>query len=116
MNLDSLTIVDELVIGLEYDYLRAKFNETSAPYDSIFLVAQSHISSFSVYEVVRTRIEKAKPYVRSAENSGLSLKLKVGQIQLHSAVVPRHEDISGDLGVRTYSDLRAVIELPLWTH
>lgn len=72
----NLTIVDEFVMGLEYDYLRAKFNETSTPYDSIFLVAQSQMWIFSAYEVMRTWTEKAKGYVKTAENSGLHLKLK----------------------------------------
>lgn len=69
MNLDSLTIVDELIMGLEYEYLRAQFNEMSTPYNSISIVAQSQMWSFSVYEVVRTRIEKATHHVRTAENS-----------------------------------------------
>lgn len=72
----NLTIVDEFVMHLEYDYLRAKFNETSNPYDSIFLAAQSQMWIFSAYEVMRTWIEKAKGYVKTAKNSGLHLKLK----------------------------------------
>ncbi|RON16799.1 hypothetical protein [Pseudomonas frederiksbergensis] len=50
----NLTIVDEFVMDLEYDYLRAKFNETSNPYDSVFLAAQSQMWIFSAYEVMRT--------------------------------------------------------------
>ncbi|WP_163011955.1 MULTISPECIES: hypothetical protein [unclassified Pseudomonas] len=72
----NLTIVDEFVMDLEYDYLRAKFNETSNPYDSVFLAAQSQMWIFSAYEVMRTWIEKAKGYVKTAKNSGLHLKLK----------------------------------------
>ncbi|WP_194289336.1 MULTISPECIES: hypothetical protein [Pseudomonas] len=72
----NLTIIDEFVMDLEYDYLRAKFNETSNPYDSIFLSAQSQMWIFSAYEVMRTWIDKAKGYVKTAKNSGLHLKLK----------------------------------------
>lgn len=72
----NLTIVDEFIMGLEYDYRRAKFNESSSPYDSIFLAAQSQMWIFSAYEVMRTWVEKAKSYVKTAENSGLHLKLK----------------------------------------
>lgn len=50
----NLTIVDEFVVALEYDYLRAKFNETSNVYDSIFLSAQAQMWIFSMYEVMRT--------------------------------------------------------------
>ncbi|WAH58863.1 hypothetical protein LZ023_04605 [Pseudomonas silvicola] len=52
----NLTIVDEFIMGLEYKYLRAKFNETSTPYDSVFLAAQSQMWIFSAYEVMRTWI------------------------------------------------------------
>lgn len=72
----NLTIVDEFVMGLEYDYLRAKFNEASTPYDSIFLSAQSQMWLFSAYEVMRTWMQKAKGYVHTAKNSGLHLKLE----------------------------------------
>ncbi len=71
----NLTIVDEFIMGLEYEYLRAKFNETSTPYDSVFLAAQSQMWIFSAYEVMRTWIQKAKGYVKTANNSGLQLKL-----------------------------------------
>lgn len=72
----NLTIVDEFVMTLEYKYLRAKFNETSTPYDSIFLSAQSQMWILSVYEVMRTWIQKAKGYVHTAKNSGLNQKLE----------------------------------------
>ncbi|MBD8804300.1 hypothetical protein [Pseudomonas syringae] len=72
----NLTIVDEFVMDLEYDYLRAKFNETSNPYDSFFLAAQSQMWIFSAYEVMRTWIEKAKGYVHTTKNSGLHQKLE----------------------------------------
>ena len=72
----NLTIIDEFVMDLEYEYLRVKFNESSTPYDSIFLSAQSQMWIFSAYEVMRTWIEKAKGYVKTAKNSGLHLKLK----------------------------------------
>ncbi|WP_196363255.1 MULTISPECIES: hypothetical protein [Pseudomonas syringae group genomosp. 2] len=71
----NLTIVDEFVMALEYDYLRAKFNETSNPYDSIFLSAQSQMWIFSVYEVMRTWRQKAKDFVHTDQNSGLRQKL-----------------------------------------
>lgn len=71
----NLTIVDEFIMGLEYEYLRARFNETSTPYDSVFLAAQSQMWIFSAYEVMRTWIQKAKGYVRTANNSGLQIKL-----------------------------------------
>lgn len=54
----SLTIVDEFITGLEYDYLRAKFNEKSTPYDLVFLVAQSQMWIFNAYEVMRTWIKQ----------------------------------------------------------
>ncbi|NMX27303.1 hypothetical protein HBO14_12275 [Pseudomonas sp. WS 5406] len=72
----NLTIVDEFIMGLEYDYRRAKFNESSNPYDSIFLAAQSQMWIFSAYEVMRTWVAKAKSYILTAENSGLHQKLK----------------------------------------
>lgn len=79
MNLRSqamnLTLIDEFIMGLEYGYLRAKFNETSSSYDSFFLAAQSQMWIFSAYELLRTWIEKAKRYVNTAKNSGLILKL-----------------------------------------
>ncbi|WP_426781031.1 hypothetical protein [Pseudomonas syringae] len=71
----NLTIVDEFIMGLEYEYLRAKFNETSTSCDSVFLAAQSQMWIFSAYEVMRTWIQKAKGYVKTANNSGLQLKL-----------------------------------------
>ncbi|GKQ45062.1 hypothetical protein [Pseudomonas syringae] len=72
----NLTIIDEFVMDLEYDYLRAKFNETSNPYDSIFLSAQSQMWIFSAYELLRTWMQKAKGYVHTAKNSGLHQKLE----------------------------------------
>lgn len=72
----NLTIVDEFVMDLEYDYLRAKFNETSNPYDSIFLSAQSQMWIFSSYEVIRTWMQKSKGYLLTAKNSGLHQKLE----------------------------------------
>ncbi|WP_164897199.1 hypothetical protein [Pseudomonas alkylphenolica] len=80
MNLRSqamnLALIDEFIMGIEYDYLRSKFNETSSAYDSFFLAAQSQMWIFSAYELLRTWIEKAKGYVRTVKNSGLELKLK----------------------------------------
>ncbi|MCD5972319.1 hypothetical protein [Pseudomonas quasicaspiana] len=72
----NLTIVDEFVMALEYDYLRAKFNETSTPYDSIFLSAQSQMWIFSVYEVMRTWRHKAKEYVHTAKTRGFARSLR----------------------------------------
>lgn len=72
----NLTIIDEFVMDLEYDYLRAKFNETSNPYHSIFLSAQSQMWIFSAYELLRTWIQKAKIYAHCANNSGLHQKLE----------------------------------------
>jgi len=72
----NLTIIDEFVMDLEYDYLRAKFNETSSPYDSVFLSAQSQMWIFSAYELLRTWMQKAKGYVHTAKNSGLHQKLE----------------------------------------
>ncbi|MBS9760714.1 MULTISPECIES: hypothetical protein [Pseudomonas] len=72
----NLTIVDEFVMHLEYDYLRAKFNETPNPYNSIFLAAQSQMWIFSAYEVMRTWTQKAKGYVHTAKNAGLHQKLE----------------------------------------
>ncbi|CAD0264239.1 conserved hypothetical protein [Pseudomonas veronii] len=72
----NLTIVDEFVMALEYDYLRAKYNETSNAYDSIFLSAQSQMWIFSMYEVMRTWMQKAKGYVHTAKNSGLHQKFE----------------------------------------
>ncbi len=71
----NLTIVDEFVMDLEYDYLRAKLNETFNAYDSIFLSAQSQMWIFSAYEVMRTWMQKAKGYVHTAKNAGLHQKL-----------------------------------------
>lgn len=73
---ENLTIVDAFVMDLEYDYLRANFNETLSGYDSIFLSAQSQMWIFSAYEVMRTWMQKAKGYVLTAKNSGLHQKLK----------------------------------------
>ncbi|RWU27037.1 hypothetical protein DM813_02665 [Pseudomonas alkylphenolica] len=72
----NLALIDEFIMGIEYDYLRSKFNETSSAYDSFFLAAQSQMWIFSAYELLRTWIEKAKGYVRTVKNSGLELKLK----------------------------------------
>jgi len=72
----SLTIVDEFIMGLEYGYLRSKFEETNVPYQSIFLSAQSQMWIFSAYELMRTWREKISKYLKAAENGGLPLMLK----------------------------------------
>ena len=100
MNLRSqamnLTIIDEFIMGVEYDYLRSKFNETSSAYDSFFLAAQSQMWIFSAYELLRTWIEKAKGYLRTAKSSGLELKLK---------------DLKRDRGYVNYTALQKVEEV-----
>ncbi|OLU16677.1 hypothetical protein BVH01_08815 [Pseudomonas sp. PA1(2017)] len=72
----NLTIVDEFIMDLEYGYLSSKFNETSTPYQSIFLSAQSQMWIFSAYELMRTWREKISKYLKAADNGGLPLKLK----------------------------------------
>ncbi|MFO7203589.1 hypothetical protein P3C88_08135 [Pseudomonas aeruginosa] len=72
----NLTIVDEFIMDLEYDYLRSKFDETNTPYQPIFLSAQSQMWIFSAYELMRTWREKISKYLKAADNGGLPLKLK----------------------------------------
>lgn len=72
----NLTIVDEFIMDLEYEYLRCKFEETNTPYQPIFLSAQSQMWIFSAYELMRTWREKISKYIKAADNGGLPLKLK----------------------------------------
>ncbi|KTS78222.1 hypothetical protein NS274_07805 [Pseudomonas oryzihabitans] len=72
----NLAVVDEFVMGLEYDYLRSKFEETKSPYQALFLSAQSQMWIFAAYELLRTWRQKLKAYLRTADSSGLLMQLK----------------------------------------
>ncbi len=93
----SLTIVDEFIMDLEYAYLRSKFDETNTPHQSMFLSAQSQMWIFAAYELMRTWREKVSKYLKAADSSGLSLKLKELQKPIgyeNYAIEKRIEEIS----------------------
>lgn len=72
----NLSIIDEYITGLEYEYLRSRFADTHTTYQAAFLSAQSQMWIFSAYEVMRTWQAKIKDYIKASDTGGLNCKLK----------------------------------------
>jgi hypothetical protein len=72
-----LAIVDEFITRLEYGALEKLLIEESTPVpEAIFLLAQSQMWIFAIYEVMRTWRQRCKSMIVWAENGGLEAKLK----------------------------------------
>lgn len=73
----NLTIVDQFIMGLEYETLRKYHAEDSPPFPELaFLSAQSQMWIFAAYELLRTWRERAKDIVKWCNTGGLALKLE----------------------------------------
>jgi len=71
-----LSIVDEFITDLEYNYLRSKFEETHTTYQAAFLSAQSQMWIFSAYELMRTWRARIREYIKLFETDKLPSELK----------------------------------------
>ena len=70
-----LDIVDQFLLGLEGEVLRKLHDEERTPAEAHFLAAQSAMWIFAAYELLRTWTQRAKEFVKLADNSGFQSKL-----------------------------------------
>jgi len=72
----NLSVVDQFIMGLEYETLRKLHDEESTPMpETLFLSAQSQMWIFAAYEILRTWRQRSKEALKLAENGGLQLKI-----------------------------------------
>jgi hypothetical protein len=72
----NLSVIDQFIMGLEYDTLRKLHQEDSTPVPEVmFLSAQSQMWIFAAYELLRTWRERAKEVIKLHENGGLEHKI-----------------------------------------
>jgi hypothetical protein len=71
----NLSVVDQFVMGLEYDVLRRLNSEDRTPPEAMFLNALSQMWIFSAYELLRTWRQWVKEVLKLHDNGGLTLKI-----------------------------------------
>ena len=73
----NLSIVDQFIMGVEYDVLRLLIHEERTPVpEASFLSAQSQMWIFAAYELMRTWRQRCNDMIKWQVNHGLELKLK----------------------------------------
>ena len=76
MQITGIAIVDQFIMGIEYDVLRELHETERTPPATVFLSAQTQMWIFAVYELLRTWREQAKDIIKWAKNGGLELKIR----------------------------------------
>ena len=72
----NVALVDRFLTEFEYQNLRAYFQEERTPRETYFLLAQSQMWIFAVYELLRTWDQRVRDILKWHTNSGLEAKLK----------------------------------------
>jgi hypothetical protein len=73
----NLSIVDQFVMGLEYDTLQKLNEQESTPIpEATFLAAMSQMWIFATYELLRTWRQRAKEVSKLVQNGGLAQKVE----------------------------------------
>ena len=72
----NLSVVDQFIMGLEYDTLRKLHEEesTPGPEEAMFLSAQSQMWVFAAYEILRTWRARARDVLKLDKNGGMKLE------------------------------------------
>ncbi len=76
MQITGIAVVDQFIMGLEYDVLQELRETERTPPGAFFLSAQTQMWIFAVYELLRTWRERAKDIIKLAKNGGLELKIQ----------------------------------------
>ena len=113
----NLSIVDQFVMGLEYDTLQKRNDHESTPIpEATFLSAMSQMWIFAAYELLRTWRQRAKEVLKLVQNGGLAQKVeglersagKHHVEQLIRASQFRRALNNPDIGGKISDDLRAI--------
>jgi hypothetical protein len=73
----NLSIVDQFVMGLEYDTLQKLNDQESTPIpQATFLSAMSQMWIFAAYELLRTWRQRARKVLKLVQNGGLAQKVE----------------------------------------
>jgi hypothetical protein len=70
-----LDIVDQFLLDVEAAVLRKLIEDERTPPEAHFLAAQSQMWIFAAYELLRTWTERAKAFIKLADNGGFPNKL-----------------------------------------
>lgn len=76
MQITGIAIVDQFIMGIEYEVLKELHETERTPPNALFLSAQTQMWIFAVYELLRTWREQAKDVIKWAKNGGLELKIR----------------------------------------
>jgi hypothetical protein len=113
----NLSIVDQFLMGLEYDTLQKLNDEESTPIpEATFLSAMSQMWIFAAYELLRTWRQRAKEVLKQVQSGGLAQKVealersagKVHVAQQIRALQFRRALNDPDIGGKISDDLRAI--------
>jgi len=85
MQITGIAIVDQFIMGIEYDVLRELHETERTPPATVFLSAQTQMWIFAVYELLRTWLEQAKDIIKWS----LSVNLCAGHNQRQGGVLCR---------------------------
>src|SRR5215469_5495021 len=73
----NLSIVDQFLMGLEYDTLQKLNDEESTPIpEATFLPAMSQMWIFAAYELLRTWRQRAREVLKLVQSGGLAQKVQ----------------------------------------
>ena len=72
----NLSIVDQFLMGLEYDTLQKLNDQESTPTEATFLSAMSQMWIFAAYELLRTWRQRAKEVLKLVQSGGLAQKVE----------------------------------------
>jgi len=113
----NLSIVDQFLMGLEYDTLQKLNDQESTPVpEATFLSAISQMWIFAAYELLRTWRQRAKEVLKQVQSGGLAQKVealersagKVHVAQQIRALQFRRALNDPNIGGNISDDLRAI--------
>jgi hypothetical protein len=113
----NLSIVDQFVMGLEYDTLQKLNDQESTPIpEATFLSAMSQMWVFAAYELLRTWRQRAKEVLKLVQKGGLAQKVEglersAGKFHVEQqirALQFRRALKDPDIGGKISDDLRAI--------
>ncbi len=113
----NLSIVDQFLMGLEYDTLQKLNDQESTPMpEATFLSAMSQMWIFAAYELLRTWRQRAKEVLKLVHNGGLAQRvegLERSAGKFHVAQQIRASQFrralnDPNIGARISDDLRAI--------
>jgi hypothetical protein len=107
----NLSIVDQFLMGLEYDTLQKLNDQESTPTEATFLSAMSQMWIFAAYELLRTWRQRAKEVLKLVQSGGLAQKVEALERsagKFHVALQFRRALNDPNIGGKISDDLRAI--------